>query len=97
MAEYKPARILKEYTIPAGGTISDAVNPFFHVATVNVSAGADVSVTITFGGKEYTGSFSVVSDFGRPAKGAIGIQATNSGTADETLTVEILGTLEVRK
>jgi len=90
--KYLPRRIYKEYSIPAGGTISDSIEPDFQISRlIVVSKGADVSASFVFAGKLYSDSFSVVSDFGKPCVGSIEISASNSGSSDETLSVEVLG------
>jgi len=97
MRVYIPFRLEKSYTIDASGSITDTISPDFEIATVNVTADADVSVTLTFAGKSYSGSFNVVNDFGRPCKDEINVSASNSGTAAENLTIEILGTKQLSR
>jgi len=91
MIVYIPQRLVKSYSIAAGGSISDTILPDFEVAGVNITADADVSTTVSFGGKSYSASFSVVNDFGRVCKGELDVNASNAGTVAENLTIEILG------
>jgi hypothetical protein len=97
MEVFIPQRIVKTYSIAAAGSISDTIDVNFEVSKVNVTAGADVTATLTFGGKDYATSFDVVSDFGKPCRGDISVSASNAGAAAETLTIEILGCLQERR
>jgi len=97
MERYVPERVVKTYSIAAAGSISDVISVKFEVSNVNITKGADVTATITFSGKEYTSSFSVVSDFGRSCNGDLSVSASNAGAAAEDLTIEILGVRQERR
>ncbi len=97
METYVPERLVKTYSIAAAGNVSDVISVEFEVSNVNITKGADVTATITFCGKDYTDSFSVVSDFGRSCKGDLSVAASNAGAAAEDLTLEILGIRQERR
>jgi len=97
MNTYIPQRMVRTYTIAASGSISDVLVPDFEIANVNVTSGADITVSLNFAGKDYSGSFSVVADFGRFCKGEIELSATNSGSTDESLTIEVLGVKQISR
>lgn len=91
MITYLPFRFVKTYSIAAGSSITDTISPDFEISQVNITADADVTATVVFAGKVYTSSFNVVSEYGRPCKDSLTVNASNAGAAAESLVIEILG------
>jgi len=91
-------KIVKTYSVPAGGTISDTVVvQDFEVSQIQIqNAGANTTATIDVEG--ITGSVvDIVATFGYPATCIINVSATNAGTATETFDLVIYGTYVSRK